>query len=125
MQYDVNTPKEYIDALEDDWRRSTLEELRSLIKSKAPQLDEVISYKMLGYTDDQGLVFHLNAQRNHVGLYVGNAKKIDTEGRMLEGIDVGKGCIRFKKSLKVKDTQIDKFLEKAMIMRQQGMDFDC
>jgi len=30
IQYDVKTPSEYIEILDDDWRREKLEELRAL-----------------------------------------------------------------------------------------------
>ena len=40
MQYDVKTPADYIDLLEDDWRREKLERLRALIKLKAPDFVE-------------------------------------------------------------------------------------
>ena len=91
MQYDVKTPEEYIEALEDDWRREKLEHLRTLIKSKASDFVEGIEYKMLNYNDDKGTIFYLNAQKNYVSLYTGDAKKIDPDGSLLKGIDVGKG----------------------------------
>jgi hypothetical protein len=33
---------------------------------------------MLSYSDQRGIVFGLNAQKHYVSLYVGDAKKIDT-----------------------------------------------
>lgn len=125
MQYDVTTPTEYIEALEDDWRLEKLQYLRKLIKSKAPDFAEGIEYKMLSYSNDQGTIFHLNAQKNYVSLYVGNAKKVDPEGNLLKDLDVGKGCIRFKKSVSIADTSIDKFVERAVDFWKQGKDIDC
>ena len=125
MQYDAKTPPEYIETLDDDWRKEKLLKLRAIIQSKAPNLIEEISYKMLGYRDERGLIFHLNAQKNFVGFYVGNAHKIDPDGSLLKGIDVGKGCIRFKKSLSVEDTRIDEFIEHTMDLWKSGEDIDC
>ena len=125
MQYDVTTPKEYIAKLEDDWRKEKLKELRSIIKTIAPKLEEGIEYKMLSYKDSKGSVFHLNAQKNYVSLYVGNAEKIDTDGKLLEGIDVGKGCIRIKKSVNIPDTMLDEFIARTVDLREQGKDIDC
>ncbi|MEE9445304.1 MAG: DUF1801 domain-containing protein [Cocleimonas sp.] len=51
MQYDVTTPSEYIQVLDNDWRREKLLEIRALIKLTAPELQEGISYKMLCYGD--------------------------------------------------------------------------
>ncbi len=125
MQYDVKTPKAYIEALDQDWRKEKIEQLRNIIKQNAPSLKEGINYKMLSYSDEKGVVFHLNAQKNHVGFYTGDAKKIDPDGEMLKGIDIGKGCIRFKKSNDIASTQIDKFIAKAIVLRDGGEDIAC
>ena len=68
MQYDVRTPVEYLEALEDDWRREKLLELRSIIMEYGPELTEEIQYKMLSYRDERGPVFGLNAQKHYVSL---------------------------------------------------------
>lgn len=125
MQYDVQTPQEYMQVLEDDWRREKLEELRALIKSYAPELVEGIDYKMLSYRDDKEIVFGLNAQKNYVSLYVGDVKKIDPDGSLLEGLNVGKGCIRFTKSKVIAKTRIREFLERAIDMWRRGEDIYC
>lgn len=125
MQYDVKTPEEYFKALEDDWRREKLLALRRIILSRAPELTEGIDYKMLSYGDDRGTVFHLNAQKNFVALYVGNAHKIDTDGSLLRGLDVGKGCIRIQKSVALAQTRLDEFVGRAVEMWKQGKDIDC
>ena len=75
MLYNVKTPAEYIDVLEDDWRKEKLQQVGSIIQSKAPDLVEGIDYKMLSYSDEKGIVFHLNAQKNYVSLYCGQCKK--------------------------------------------------
>ncbi|GJM35569.1 MAG: hypothetical protein DHS20C18_45700 [Saprospiraceae bacterium] len=125
MQYEAKTPTEYINALEADWRREKIERLRTLIKSKAADIIEGINYKMLSYGDEKGVLFHLNAQKNYVSLYVGDAKKVDPDGSLLKGIDVGKGCIRFKQSVVIADTRIDEFVERAIDMWKRGEDIDC
>ncbi|MEM9234820.1 MAG: DUF1801 domain-containing protein [Pseudomonadota bacterium] len=125
MQYDVADTKAYLAALEEDWRRDKLLLLRDLISRKAPDLEEVISYKMLGYRDGEELVFHLNAQKNHVGFYVGNAEKIDPEGDLLEGLNVGKGCIRYSKSVAIDEARMGKFIARAVQMHRDGEDIGC
>jgi len=125
MQYNVTTPVEYIDALEKDWRLNTLQELRKIIKLKAPDYIEGIHYKMLGYSDKKGLVFSLNAQKNYVSFYVGNTKKVDPSGTLLKEVNLGKGCIRFKKTNSIANTRIDAFIERAVDLRKQGIDIGC
>lgn len=113
MPYAVGTPDEYLNALEADWRRDTLYALRHLILQHAPELRETIRYKMLSYDDDRGPVFGLNAQKGYVSLYVGNAANVDPTGMLLGGLNRGKGCIRFTKSVNVAVTRIDEFIARA------------
>ncbi|MEP1035005.1 DUF1801 domain-containing protein [Ekhidna sp.] len=88
-------------------------------------LTEGIRYKMLSYQDEKGVIFQLNAQKNYVALYVGDASKVDPSGKLLEGIDHGKGCLRFKKSTNLAGTPIEKFIEKAVDMWRKSEDIDC
>ena len=125
MLYDAATPQDYIQQLDDDWRKQTLESLRSLIRQKAPDLVERIHYKMLGYGTEDDTFLHLNAQKGYVSLYVGNASKIDPDGTLLQGLSVGKGCIRFRRSTPVHETRIGEFLERVIEMRDQGEEFAC
>lgn len=125
MLYDAKTPAEYVEGLENDWRREKVLQLRKIIEEAAPDLREGINYKMLCYADDRGAAFHLNAQKGYVSFYVGDASKVDPTGELLEGIDVGKGCIRFKKSVNIEDTRIDEFIRLAAKKWSEGKDIDC
>lgn len=123
MQYDANTPEEYLELLEPDWRKEKLEQLRKLLLSHP--LEEGIQYKMLSYSDDRGVIFFLNAQKSYTALYVGDAKKVDPTGALLEGIDHGKGCLRFKKSTSVAESRIAEFIAKTVDMWKKGEDVGC
>ena len=125
MLYDVETPEEYLEQLPDDWRAEKLHELRKIILEKGPKLTENITYKMLGYGDGDKAAFCLNAQKGYVSFYVGNASKVDPSGELLEGLNRGKGCVRFTKSVDIGATRIDEFIERAVEMWEQGEDFDC
>ena len=125
IQSDAVKPSEYIDRLDDDWRRDKLLSIRAIIQEQAPQLTERMHYKMLGYGVDEDFAFHLNAQRAYVSLYVGNASKVDPDGELLDGLNVGKGCIRFSKSTEITETRIDEFIARAFTMWQAGEDIDC
>ena len=125
MLSEAKTPSEYIDQLDDDWRRNKLLELRDVILKQSPQLEERIHYKMLGFGIGEEYVFHLNAQKAYVSLYVGNASKIDASGQLLHGLSVGKGCIRFKKTTEVAGTRIDEFIALAVKLWREGEDIDC
>lgn len=125
MLSDAKTPSEYMDQLEDDWRRDKLQSIRAIIQKQTPQLTERIHYKMLGYAIDDTYAFHLNVQRAYVSFYVGNASKIDPSGALLEGLSVGKRCIRFTKSTEISKTRIDEFITRAFEMWRAGEDIDC
>lgn len=125
MQYDVKTPEEYLGMLEDDWRREKLLQLREIIVEYGPDLIEGIDYKMLSYRDERGIVLALNAQKHYVALYVGDAKKIDPDGSLLAGLNVGKGCIRFTKTKDVSQTGIREFIARAIMLWKSGADIDC
>lgn len=124
MQYDAKDVDQYLEMLENDWRKELLTDIRSLIKESS-QLNEVISYKMLGYSDERGTLFHLNAQKNYVAFYVGDTKKIDPTGETLEGIDCGKGCLRFKKSTKLSETRLSDFIRLSVEKWNSGADIGC
>lgn len=77
MQYDAKNPEEYLKLLEGDWRKENLLAIRQLIFDYAPELEEVIRYKMLNYEKDDRYVFALNAQKHYISLYVGTIDKIE------------------------------------------------
>jgi len=125
MQYDVSTAEEYLEALDNDWRKEKVLELRKILLSATDDIVEGINYKMLSYADSNGIICHLNAQKNYVGLYVGDAKKIDVEGTLLAGIDCGKGCVRFKKSNDASSDNIKEFITRKVQLWKDGVDFGC
>lgn len=125
MLSNATTPDDYIKQLEPDWRRDRLLSLRQIIKANGPDLEERINYKMLAYGDAETEVFHLNAQKAYVSLYVGNAEKIDPGRNLLSGLNVGKGCIRFKKTDDIAETQIDAFIARAIALWRRGEDMNC
>ncbi|MEK5442461.1 iron chaperone [Fredinandcohnia sp. FSL W7-1320] len=125
MQYDVKNSDEYLELLEDDWRKEKLLAIREMILDYAPELEEVIRYKMLNYGKDDNYVLALNAQKHYVSLYVGTIDKVENAESLLEGYNYGKGCIRVKKSIKVEDTDLEQFIHKTLDMWRAGEDIDC
>jgi len=125
MQYDVTSPEEYLEVLENDWRKEKVIQLREIILASADDIIEGINYKMLAYSDDRGTICHLNAQKNYVGLYIGDAKMIDVDGLLLKGIDCGKGCVRFRKSNDATSDNIKTFIARKIEMWKDGVDFTC
>ncbi|MEM6262878.1 MAG: DUF1801 domain-containing protein [Bacteroidota bacterium] len=125
MQHDTSHPEAYLTSLDNDWRKKTLEEIRALILNASPGVHEYIEYKMLAYGEGDKAVFHLNAQKNYVSLYVGDSSAVDPSGELLKGLDLGKGCIRFKKTVQVTDTRIEEFIHQAIALSKSGKDIGC
>ncbi len=125
MQYDAKTPAEYIDLLENDWRREALLAVRDYIMKYGPDLEEGIQYKMLHYGLNDQTVFNLNAQRNYVSLYIGNIDKIPGGKALFKAFDLGKGCIRIKKSTDIAETGLESFIQKVIGHWKSGGDISC
>ena len=125
MQYKVNTPEEYLDQLEDDWRKEKLEVVREMIKANGSELVEGIEYKMLGYGNGEKNIFHLNAQRAYVSLYVGDINKVANARELLGDFELGKGCIRIKKNQELEKTNLNAFISRVIDLWREGKDTDC
>jgi len=125
MQYDVETPQAYLDALEDDWRKALVQRLRGIIRAVAPDWDEGIGHKMLRYTGRNGPALHLNAQKGYVGLYVGDVAVLDSSGDLLAGIDCGKCCIRLRKVKTLDEAALRMLIARVHARPEAGERTDC
>ena len=125
VQYDVSTPAEYLAALEDDWRKEKLLHLRAMIQTAAPEVEEGLAYKMLSYGvgDDQFMA--LNAQKHYVSLYVGDIEKIENSEELLKEFNLGKGCVRVRKTIDLSATGIETFIQNTIKRWRAGLDIDC
>ncbi len=123
MKYTATTPKEYIDSLPED-RKEIITKLRKVILKNLPNgFEEQMSYGMLGYVVPHKLFpdgyhcdpklplpfINLASQKNHIafyhmGLYAGLHMDwfiAEWPKHSKKKLDMGKSCIRFKKSEEV------------------------
>ena len=114
-----------MESLDVDWRKEKLQELREMILQQDSAIQESISYKMLCFKLKDTVLFHLNAQRGYVSLYCGDTKKIDPDGELLVGMRIGKGCIRFTKTIDISKTRIEDFIKQAISLLKEGEDIAC
>lgn len=96
MQYDAATPAAYLQMLDDDWRKERLLAIREVFLG-IRGIEEVMSYKMLGYRLGEDVFGHLNAQKGFVGVYLGDLEKLDPGAAIRGKMNCGKSCLRVKK----------------------------
>lgn len=125
MHYEASSPKEYLDQLEPDWRKDKLLEVRNLIMETSPVIKEGMEYKMLAYRYGDKNIFHLNAQKDYIGLYVGSIDKVDYARELLKDFSMGKGCIRVKKSVDLSKTNLREFLKRTVAVWDEGGETEC
>ena len=125
MQYEAKTPGEYLEALPADWRKEQLLRIRAMIQANGPELKEGIEYKMLCYGDGPPNLFHLNAQKAYVSLYVGDLTKVEGAEELLADFNTGKGCIRVKKSTDLSTTRLETFIARTIEHWRKGGDTGC
>ena len=71
-----------------------LEQLRSIIRSAAPDAEEGISYQMPMYKH-HGLLVGFAAAKNHVGFYGASGSLLDPFREELKAYKTGKGTVQF------------------------------
>jgi hypothetical protein len=120
MQSKAKTPDEYMAALPEDRKKVMMEIRKAILKNLPKGFHEVMSYGMLGYVVPHSMYtpgYHCNpkqplpfinlaSQKNYISLY----HMALYEGKLLEWfkkkwteetvhkLDMGKCCIRFKKT---------------------------
>lgn len=125
MQYSATTPEEYLETIENDWRKEKLLAVRKMIQDNDADLEEGIAYKMLSYGYANQNIFHLNAQSAYVSLYVGDISKVEQAETLLAPFNLGKGCIRIKKRVDLAETQLNEFIKLVIEKNKQGGDTGC
>lgn len=88
------TVDEYI-SRQEDAIRPLLSLIKDAIHSAIPEAEETISWGMPTWKKNKANVIHFAANKNHIGLYVGQEALAFFEDR-LEGLDADKGTIRLK-----------------------------
>lgn len=85
---------EYMAQLPDD-RRAVMEQLRSTIRSAAPDATEVISYNMPAFRLNGRFLVSYEAFKRHYSLFPWSDAMVEELGDEMNRYAVGKGTIRF------------------------------
>ncbi len=82
-------------------RRAVLSEMRELCVRLLAGFDESMRYGMPTYSRDGIAEIAWASQQRYISLYVMRADVLDAHRGQLAGLDVGKGCIRYRSSAAV------------------------
>lgn len=108
----------YIEEQPEQWR-SPLEQLRSLCRELLEGYSEGMAYGMPSYSRDGQVELGFAKQARYLSLYVAKQPVLDAHRARLAGLDVGKGCIRYRRP-----EQIDWAVETDLIAHTAASDAD-
>ena len=138
----ATTVNEYIDSLPEE-RKAAITKLRKIVKANLPKgFEEVMSYGMIGFVVPHSIYpsgYHCNpklplpfinigSQKNyialhHMGVYASKDLLdwfVAAYEKMPSKLDMGKGCIRFKKTEEIPFELIGELAKKVIV--QQWID---
>jgi uncharacterized protein YdhG (YjbR/CyaY superfamily) len=94
MRYDAETVGDYLAAVPPE-RREALETLRSLVFRVAPDAVETLRYGFPAYDVGDEALCQFASQKRYISLYL-DPQVVDRYRGELEGLSLGKGCVRFR-----------------------------
>jgi uncharacterized protein YdhG (YjbR/CyaY superfamily) len=94
VRYEAATVVDYLGALAPE-RRGALETLRSVVFQVAPDAVETMRHGMPVYDVEGREICLFASQKRHVSLYV-DPRIVEKYRRELEGLSLGKSCVRFR-----------------------------
>lgn len=77
-------------------RQAALRRVRELCRREMPEHEEVMAYGMPTYARGGRAEFAFASQKQHLSLYL-MKEAVAQHAAALEGLDMGKGCIRYRK----------------------------
>jgi len=95
VQSDVATVEAYLDEAPAA-RRPVLRELRRLARELLTDHEERMQYGMPSYARNETVDFAFASQSKYISLYVMKQDVVAGHAEQLRGMDMGKGCIRFR-----------------------------
>ena len=113
MKSEATTVEEYLADVPEE-RRPALETLRTLCLEELAGYEERMQYGMPSYSRDGSAVeVAFASQKNYISLYVMRESVMRANTNLLDGLSVGKGCIRFKHPEQIDPTVVRPLLSGA------------
>lgn len=95
MKSDVATVEAYLQEAP-AVRRTVLREMRRLARDLLTDHEERMQYGMASYARNETVDFAFASQSKYISLYVMKQDVVAAHAEQLTGMDIGKGCIRFR-----------------------------
>ena len=92
-------------------RREALELLRRLCLEELPGFIEAMRYGMPSYERAGEVEIGFASQKAYISFYVLRRAALEANVSRLEGLSVGKGCIRFRRSEQIDEETVRALLE--------------
>jgi uncharacterized protein YdhG (YjbR/CyaY superfamily) len=102
----------YINALDAD-RKAALTTLRAVVRKCLPGADECIQHGMPAYVKGDRMVCAIASQKQYMALYVCEGDGLDDHRADFAHLNVGKGCIRFRRLEDLPMKSVQKVLKAA------------
>ncbi len=110
MQSDAKDVDEYL-AEVDESRREALTRLREYCLQILEGYEESMEYGMPSYSKDGVVEVGFASQKRYISFYLLKEDVINEHRDLLEGLSVGKGCIRYSNPKKIDFEVVQKLLE--------------
>jgi uncharacterized protein YdhG (YjbR/CyaY superfamily) len=99
-------------------RRTALEKLRRLVLETVPHAVETMEYRMPTYDYAGDMLCAFASQKHYMSLYM-DTDVVDKHKNQLQGLDIGKSCIRFKRIEALPLDEV-KLMLKETVQKRQG-----
>jgi uncharacterized protein YdhG (YjbR/CyaY superfamily) len=109
VRSDVNDVDSYL-AQVPEGRRAVLAGMREVCRRLLVGFAESMNYGMPSYSRDGIAEIAWASQKRYISLYVMRADVLDAHRGQLAGLDVGKGCIRYRSPAAVDFTVVNSML---------------
>jgi len=97
MRSEANTVDEYLDEVPEN-RLEALERLRKLCLEVLDGYEESMDYGMPSYRNENGdIEVAFASQRSYISFYVLKEAVLDKYREALAGLNLGKGCVRYRR----------------------------
>jgi uncharacterized protein YdhG (YjbR/CyaY superfamily) len=109
MQSQAKDVDHYLNEVPNE-RLAVLQQLRDLCLTTLAGYDESMAYGMPSYAKDGTIEVAFASQKQYISLYILKKEVLDRHRPALQGLNLGKGCIRYSKPQKVDFEVVERLL---------------